>query len=242
MSTCGGRVVNGDKSEASSPDENFFDTDAFRRHFVGFLPVEDSFCTMQFLSKEWQVVAKRSIDEDFTSGELLVHDGKDVGGGAITGSGIPDWGGLKAKREPVKRVMFLLNITKVGKYACHRAVNLVVVDIPEGVESIDREAFWGCLRLTTVSFPTTLTAISDEAFWGCSNLDNVDLLHTNLQELENQAFQKCSELKSMTIPDSLQTLGSHVFHGCSKLVPSNIHTLDNDAVIAHLRSHQNNPN
>ena len=67
--------------------------------------------------------------EEFESGALAFHDGSDVG------VGIDDdefWEALESKREPVKQVIFLLNITQVGEYACTWA-NLVVVDIPEGV-------------------------------------------------------------------------------------------------------------
>ncbi|GMH67835.1 hypothetical protein TrLO_g3018 [Triparma laevis f. longispina] len=42
----------------------------------------------------------------------------------------------------------------------------------------------------------------------------------------------------MTIPDSLQKLGDWVFAGNSKLVPSSINPDDEDAVVAHLRSKQ----
>ncbi|GMH97867.1 hypothetical protein TL16_g13376, partial [Triparma laevis f. inornata] len=38
-------------------------------------------------------------------------------------------------------VIFFLNITNVGSYACKLATNLVVVDIPEGIEGIGRYAF-----------------------------------------------------------------------------------------------------
>ena len=70
----------------------------------------------------------------------------------------------------------------------------------------------------------------------CSSLENVDLLHTNLQEIEGWGFYDCSILKSMTIPDSLQALGQELLRGCYELVPSNINTSDNDAVVARLRS------
>jgi len=43
------------------------------------------------------------------------------------------------RRKLVTRVIFLLSITKVGAHACDDAINLVVVDIPEGVER-----FCGC--------------------------------------------------------------------------------------------------
>ena len=75
--------------------------------------------------------------------------------------------------------------------------------------------------LTTVSFPTTLAYIGALAL-ADSSLENVDLLHTKLQELGHEAFCHCYKLKSMTIPDSLQTFDYAVFTHCSKLVPSNI--------------------
>jgi len=133
-------------------------------------------------------------------------------------------------------VIILLNI-KVGDFACNFAINLVIVEIPEGIEIIGIGAFDECRSLTTIPFPITLTSIGWNAFADCSSLENVDLLHTNLQELEEWAFYQCSELKSVTIPDSYLTLGAGVFAGCSKLVPSNL-DVDvgyNDEIIAYLR-------
>ena len=144
------------------------------------------------------------------------------------------------------QVIFLLNVTKVGERACKCAVNLVVVDFPEGVESIGKQTFSYCRRLITVYFPTTLTSIGESTFAICSSLETVDLLHTNLQEFGDVAFWNCSELKSMNIPDSLQKLGGNVFWDCFELVPSNIDVSlhsHNDAtseVIAHLHSQQLN--
>ena len=88
----------------------------------------------------------------------------------------------------MKRVIFLLDITKVGECACKWAANLVLVDIPEGIEIIGDGALEHCSSLTTVSFPTTLTPIGDRVFYSCKSLDNVDLRDTNLQELDFQVF------------------------------------------------------
>ncbi|GMH61724.1 hypothetical protein TrLO_g7550 [Triparma laevis f. longispina] len=143
------------------------------------------------------------------------------------------------RRKLITLVISLLDITKVGENACNMAVNLVVVNLPEGVKSIGKYAFCNCESLTTISFPTTLTSIADFAFYRCSSLDNADLLHTNLQKLGRGAFASCIELKSMMIPDSLQTLGDYVFADCYKLVPSNINATYNNTVVAYLSSKQN---
>jgi len=42
----------------------------------------------------------------------------------------------------------------------------------------------------------------------------------------------------MKIPDSLQTLGFSVFYGCLMLVPSNIDSKDENAVVAYLSTKQ----
>ncbi|GMH82681.1 hypothetical protein TrST_g3577 [Triparma strigata] len=212
---------------------SFFFTDDWRLGlFVENMPL-DTLMTMRLLCKDWRRVADTFIDGMIESGVMKVVGGNDISE--------DDSEALKERRahEPIKQVVFLLNITKVGDLACWSAIRLVVVEIPEGVESIGDMAFSGCSSLTTVSFPTTLRSIGIGAFDSCSSLEHADLLHTRLQELDHYAFDECSELKSMTIPDSLQTLGEGVFYRCFQLIPPNIDSYDNDTIINHLHSLQN---
>ena len=146
----------------------------------------------------------------------------------------------------VTKVVFLLNITKVGDRACW-ADNLVVVDIPEGITIIGDWSFYGCSSLKDVTFPKSLTSICRYSFAYCSSLEQVDLLHTNVQKIGTQAFRYCTSLREMKIPDSLQNFGDDVFVNCSKLVPSDIDVREYDPylhttpyttteVVAYLRS------
>ncbi|GMH75288.1 hypothetical protein TL16_g06710 [Triparma laevis f. inornata] len=219
------------KNAAHATVYDFMATVDFKRLLIGFVP-DDTLMALKCTTKAWKAVAESAIDAGVESGQLMVHGVENLSFGGANAN---------ARKERLKlatRVIFLLNITKVGEQACLGASNSIIVDIPESVESIGIYAFSGCQSLTTVSFLTTLTFIGYWAFGNCTTLENVDLLHTNLQELEEQAFDGCSELTSMTIPDSLQTLGNAVFWRCSKLVPSNIHPTDSIAVVAHLRSQQ----
>lgn len=92
------------------------------------------------------------IEEGAKNGTIIVHDGKDDGGKD------------DPRFENVTKVIFLQNITQVGKYACYYAINLIVVDIPEGVETIVWNTFLFCFNLNSVHFPSTLKVIGFQRF------------------------------------------------------------------------------
>ena len=211
-------------------------TDDFRRLFVEFV-MDDTLVTMRWLDKKWHKVVEKELTEmeDEPFGEIIVrvvHGGNDLSYMEAVSGGRDD------RMKEVKKVVFLLNITKVGNFACYDASILVVVDIPEGITSIGDYSFNRCGSLKHITFPKSLTSIGEASFHYCSSLEQVDLLHTNVKKLGERAFQYCTSLREMKVPDSLQTFGSGVFLNCSKLVSSEIDDLDNEAVVAYLRSIQ----
>ena len=213
--------------------DDFMATDDFRRLFVGFVML-DTLVAMRWLDTKWHKVVEKKLTEfeDEPFGEIIVHGGNDI-------SFTEAWDHARKERmKQVKKVAFLLNVTKVGVNACWFADNLVVVDIPEGITIIGDSSFLRCFSLKDIKFPKSLTSISAYSFASCDSLEQVDLLHTNVQELGDDAFAVCTSLREMKVPDSLQTFGSCVFYNCSKLVPSEIDDLDNEAVVAYLRSIQ----
>mmetsp|Transcript_3152 Transcript_3152/g.5904 ORF Transcript_3152/g.5904 Transcript_3152/m.5904 type:complete len:190 (+) Transcript_3152:346-915(+) len=168
----------------------------------------------------------------FSSKRLIVHSGK-----SITLS-LSNSKPRMERLENVTDIIFLLNCTKIGDYAFQHAVNLIVVNIPEGVTHISKNSFWGCSKLKSVAFPKSLKNIGAYAFNNCTRLSEVDLRGTGVEVIENEAFYYCEELKSMKIPDSLVEVGRFVFLRCFKLVPEGVDTKDNEAVLEHLRSQQ----
>ena len=211
--------------------DDFMHTDDFRRLFVGFV-MFDTLVEMRSLDRKWHKVVEKKLNEleDEPFGEIIVHGGNDINrDDAISLS----------KMKQVTKVVFLLNTTKVGVCACADASNLVAVDIPEGITIIGEWSFSDCSSLKDIKFPNSLTSIGAGSFADCNSLEQVDLLHTNVQELGTSAFQCCTRLREMKVPDSLQTFGESVFIRCSKLVPSDIdYNFDTEAVVAYLRSIQ----
>ena len=232
----------GSESDAAADEtpavggDDFMHTDDFRRLFVDFIMV-DTLVAMRWLDRKWHKVVEKKLTEfeNEPFGEIIVHGGNDT-----------SWNEAKSdarleRMKQVTKVVFLLNITKVGDRACYYAFNLVTVDIPEGITIIGDDSFWGCSSLKEIKLPKSLTWIGSYSFNNCSSLEVVDLLHTNVQYLGDRAFSGCTSLREMKISDSLRTFRYNVFYKCFKLVPSDIdisYGHDVSAVVSYLRSVQ----
>jgi hypothetical protein len=224
------------ESTAVVRGDDFMHTDDFRRLFVGFVMV-DTLVATRWLDTKWHKVVEKKLAEfeDEPFGEVIVHGGNDISYDEAYSDA------RKERMKPVTKVVFLLNITKVGNRACAYASILVTVDIPEGITIIGEASFARCRSLKEIKFPKSLTSIGEHSFFKCSSLKKVDLLHTNVKKLGGQAFYDCTSLREMKVPDSLQIaregIGS-VFGNCSKLVPFYINTKNNEAVVAYIRKHR----
>ena len=64
--------------------------------------------------------------------------------------------------------------------------------IPEGVETIDKYAFYNCRRLKSVTLPKSCKTINERAFANCSVLENANL--DSLSVIHNYAFYMCESL------------------------------------------------
>ena len=111
------------------------------------------------------------------------------------------------------------------------------VEIPEGVEIIEEEAFWGCSNLIKITLPSTITSIGKGAFLGTgitsfnypqniTNIPNIAFQNTNLKEFSvpekvteigDSAFYDCADLEKITIPKSVTYIGTGAFAKCRNL-------------------------
>ena len=76
------------------------------------------------------------------------------------------------------------------------------VVIPDGVTSIEREAFKGCKNLTSVVIPHGVTQIGTSAFEDCENLTDVSLPES-VKTILGAAFKSCKKITNIHIPSSV---------------------------------------
>ena len=87
------------------------------------------------------------------------------------------------------------------------------VVIPEGVEDIQKYAFYNCIGLQEVVIPDSIKYIREYAFYKTA-LTQVDV--KNAKVIGSYCFADCKNLESITMPE-IYAIGKRAFEGCEKL-------------------------
>ena len=110
----------------------------------------------------------------------------------------------------------LSNITQIGRNSFN-STNLINIQIPNSVTSIEEGAFYICTSLTSIEIPNSVTSIGNSVFEGCSRLTSIEI-PDSVTSIGGNAFQYCSGLISIQIPNSVTSIGSSAFRYCSSLI------------------------
>lgn len=147
--------------------------------------------------------------------ETLIIDGCDD----IDWSEIQDLAGRVKHIEVINNKNFVTqddivyNKTMTTVVAC-LAEKTGMVELPEGVTKIEREAFRYC-EINSVKFPSTLRLISDNAFADCENLKTIDfgcgLTHVG-SSVSWYTFAD-SGLEKISFPRQVKSIGRGAFYG-----------------------------
>ena len=109
----------------------------------------------------------------------------------------------------------LESVTVIGAKAFSRCA-MTNFTIPDGVTTIEDEAFSLCQDLTNLILPNTLTTLGKQVFSHCNKLTTLQL-PPSLVTLEENVFYFCSGLKNISIPDTVTSIGDSAFAFCDNL-------------------------
>ncbi|MCQ2217275.1 MAG: leucine-rich repeat domain-containing protein [Paludibacteraceae bacterium] len=116
-----------------------------------------------------------------------------------------------------------------------------VVVVPEGVVSIDDEAFSGGENLQTVVFPSTLREIGLSSFFSCRNLKEIKGLEY-VTSIEKLAFDECLQLNRLLCYDKGRKCygwaGSDALFPQKMVIPEGVVSIDNGAFYSNKRLHE----
>lgn len=85
----------------------------------------------------------------------------------------------------------------------------------DGVTSIGKKAFYGCVGLQSITFPATLTQICDDAFFS-SGLSGELTIPSSVKTVGKKAFYNCG-ISNLTIEGGVASVGEDAFCGCNSL-------------------------
>lgn len=101
------------------------------------------------------------------------------------------------------------NVVRIQDYAFWNCQIMSAV-IPDGVSTIGKSAFDGCMSLISLTIPNSVTKIEDWALCFCSRLQSI-ILPNNLAYLGDGALQSCDAITTIIIPKSVTYLGGDMF-------------------------------
>lgn len=103
--------------------------------------------------------------------------------------------------------------------------------IPEGVEVMEYDSFYGQSNLRRIHLPSTLREIGDNMFIHCP-IESIEI-PLGVTEISASLCECCKELETVSMPPTIKKIQIGAFNGCSKLkaieLPESIEYIDDNA-------------
>ena len=110
-----------------------------------------------------------------------------------------------------KKIILPDGVTSIGEDAFLFNKTITSVVIPEGVETIEKGAFWGCEKLKEVTLPDTIRRIGDNAFYNDVALTRI-VIPDGCEEIGEDCFTGCKNLIDIYVPASVYDIGKDAFY------------------------------
>lgn len=105
---------------------------------------------------------------------------------------------FRAQRK-IANMFFPSNVKTIG-WQAFNATALKILELPEGLTTIGKSAFYGCSKLEKVELPSTVTNIEQEAFYLCENLHKFVVKMLTPPAVVADALPSCRSEATLFVP------------------------------------------
>lgn len=120
---------------------------------------------------------------------------------------------LNPSYRSIDGIFFSNPVTNLIQYPTGRAGSY---GVPDGVTSIETEAFRNSSGLTNVTFPSSLTYVGGRSFEDCPGLTDMTI-PDSVTYIGDRVFLNRSNLLAITIGSSVVRISTAAFNGCTSL-------------------------
>jgi len=142
-------------------------------------------------------------------------------------------GGDQVVPQDVTHIVIDRSLTIIPEEAFYNRRELVSVEMHEGIERVERDAFYLCRRLRKINLIGVME-IEREAFYNCTSLTDVEFAE-KLERIQVRAFNFCESLKKIKMP-SVRTVEAGAFANCPALTEAefggNLETIQQHAFLS----------
>lgn len=118
-----------------------------------------------------------------------------------------------AGKGDVLEIEFPESLNSIEDSAFDECSGLKFINLPQGVTNIGRNAFYGCVSLTEVKSLGSVSIVNEASFMGC-NINSLNFPDT-LVEIGDDAFNSNRGLVNVTLPPSVKKIGNSCFAHCN---------------------------
>ena len=160
-------------------------------------------------TKQEYVIA--TFNEDYSE-VVITKNGKDSDGKMVDWSNptVPFEQPMFTHRKTLTKMTVEPGVVNMGQYCAINTPYLTKLSLPEGLESIGINSFWGS-GITSLELPSTVKTLGKQSFAECENLTSLKL-NDGLEVIGHSAFTLCFNIKhELIIPDTVKFIGNFAF-------------------------------
>ena len=144
-------------------------------------------------------------------------------------TGVTEIGQCAFQYTGIEEVTVPAGVTRLEQYTFSYCKNLKKAVLPDGITFIGHSCFSECLELLDVNIPANVETIDEYAFNNNQKRNTPIVFPATLKTIGHYAFRNNNQVKSVTFNEGLETIGSWAFDNCYNIesitLPSTVTTM-----------------